>query len=200
MNYTKKILKKFTVIHTLLLFIVIISITKTNITLSSEESKGKDIEKSKKSIKYSKFFDEKTHWCDALVITCSDFRFTTATQEFINDRLGLKGSYDYISIPGSIHNLLDPKTRGIVLNTFGVSVRLHHVKRIIILGHQDCSAGYGGSKNFSEPVIEYKTICKDLRKARRLMRIKYPHLKVYLYYSTVLFKDHQRIYNFKQIL
>lgn len=175
----------------------IVSIT-TNDSLASDESTGEI--QTQKTVKYSTFFDKKTHWCDAMVITCTDFRFTTATQEFINNRLGLKGNYDYISIPGSIRNLLDSKTRNLVLNTFGVSVRLHHVKRVVILGHQDCSIGYGGSKNFSEPLVEYKTICKDLKKARRLMRLRFPHLKVFLYYATVLSKDHQRIYNFKQIL
>ncbi len=150
--------------------------------------------------KYSKFFEEKPHWCDALVITCVDFRFTSATQEFVNERLGLKGNYDYISIPGSIKNLLDSKTRDLVLNKFGISVRLHHVKRLIILGHQDCTIGYGGSTSFNDAADEYNTISKDLKKARFLLGLKFSHLKVYLYYSTVLYKDHQRIYNFKQIL
>lgn len=189
------IFKKCPTITTLLLFMFIAAISATLAEDASTVSKQQ-----KKSVRYSKFFDEKTHWCDALVITCADFRFTTATQEFINNRLGLKGNYDYISIPGSIKNLLDPKTRDLVLNKFGISVRLHRVKRIIILGHQDCSIGYGGSKSFPEPLIEYKTICKDLKKARTRMRIRFPHLKVYLYYATVLAKDHQRIYNFKQIL
>ena len=156
--------------------------------------------KTDKAPKYSKFFDEKTHWCEALVITCTDFRFATATQEFINDRLGLQGKYDYISIPGSIRNMLDSKTRALVLNEFGVSVRLHHVNRIIIIGHQDCSIGYGGSNSFFTPADEYNTICADLKKARRLMRFKFPHLKVYLFYSTAYYNEHQRIYNFKQIL
>lgn len=197
MQYTQKILKKRVISIPLLLF-YIASISITNNSLASEEQTyGKQ---TPKIVKYSSFFDKKTKWCDALVITCTDFRFTTATQEFINDRLGLKGNYDYISIPGSIRNLLDSKTRDLVLNTFGISVRLHRVKRVVILGHQDCSIGYGGSKNFSEPIVEYKTICKDLKKARRLMRLRFPHLKVYLYYAAVLSKDHQRIYNFKQIL
>lgn len=168
-----------------------------NVSLATDEpSNAKQASKPK----YSKFFDEKTHWCDALVITCTDFRFTSATQEFVNERLGLKGNYDYISIPGSIKNLLDSKTRDLVLNSFGISLRLHHVKRLIILGHQDCTIGYGGSKSFSEAADEYNTISKDMKKARSLLGWKFSHLKVYLYYSTVLYKDHQRIYNFKQIL
>ncbi len=197
MQHIRNILKNRCII-TVLLIVFTKSLSATNVSLAS--SRTADETKTQKTIKYSTFFDKKTHWCDALVITCTDFRFTTATQEFINNRLGLKGNYDYISIPGSIRNLLDSKTRGLVLNTFGVSVRLHHVKRVVILGHQDCSIGYGGSNNFPEPIVEYKTICRDLKKARRLMRLRFPHLKIYLYYATVLSKDHQRIYNFKQIL
>ncbi|MFN3531038.1 MAG: carbonic anhydrase [Candidatus Brocadia sp.] len=197
MRYIKKILKK-PYVHIVLLLFSIVSISTVSDSLASDEST--DEKQTTKTVKYSTFFNKKTKWCDVLVITCTDFRFTTATQEFINNRLGFKGNYDYISIPGSIRNLLDSKTRDLVLNTVGVSVRLHHVNRVVILGHQDCSIGYGGSKNFSEPIVEYKTICRDLKKARRLMRLRFPHLKVYLYYATVLSKDHQRIYNFKQIL
>ena len=196
MKHTRKILNIPHAIVVALLFFTIFSIT-IKASLASDEL-GDD--KKPQKIKYSKFFDEKKQWCDALVITCTDFRFTTATQEFINDRLGLKGKYDYISIPGSIRNLMDSKTRDLVMNSFGISLRLHHVKRVVILAHQDCTIGYGGSKNFPELAVEYKTICKDLKKARRLFGIKFPHLRVDLYYGTVFFNDNKRIYNFKQIL
>src|SRR5574337_490410 len=164
MQDTKKVFKKRSIISALLLFVFIASAVTINVSLAADEPN--DNKQQQKSVKYSKFFDEKTHWCDALVITCTDFRFTTATQEFINDRLGLKGNYDYISIPGSIRNLLDSKTRDLVLNTFGISLRLHHVKRVVILAHQDCTIGYGGSKSFPELAVEYKTISKNMKKAR----------------------------------
>jgi len=198
MKHTRKILNISHAIIVVLLFFTTLTITITiKASLASDESVG---DKTPQKVKYSKFFDEKKHWCDALVITCTDFRFTTATQEFINDRLGLKGKYDYISIPGSIRNLMDSKTRDLVMNTFGLSLRLHHVKRVIILAHQDCTIGYGGSKNFRDLAVEYKTICKDLKKARMLFGIKFSHLRVDLYYGTVFFNDNKRIYNFKQIL
>ncbi len=196
MKHTRKILHISHVIIVVVLFFTTLTIA-IKASLASEESVD---DKKPQKVKYSRFFDEKKHWCDALVITCTDFRFTTATQEFINDRLGLKGKYDYISIPGSIRNLLDSKTRDLVMNSFGISLRLHHVKRVVILAHQDCTIGYGGSKNFPELAVEYKTICKDLKKARRLFGIKFPHLRVDLYYGTVFFNDNKRIYNFKQIL
>lgn len=188
----KKLRKKFIAI--LLLFTIAVILSS-----SFAESESAQNKSPQHIPKYSKFFDEKTRWCDALVITCSDFRFTTATQEFLNNRLGLKGKYDYISIPGSIRNLLDSKTRDLVLNKFGVSVRLHRVNRVIILAHQDCT-GYGGSVAFNESADEFKAISKDLKKARMLMGIKFRHLKVYLYYGTIFYDNHKRIYNFKQIL
>ncbi len=198
MPHIKKLSKESVLSFTIMLILLLISFSRIHVTLAADESKNNN--QPEKPAKYSKFFDKKTKWCDSLVITCTDFRFTTATQEFINNRLGMKGNYDYISIPGSIKNLLDRNTRDLVLNKFGVSVRLHHVKRVIILGHEDCSIGYGGTKNFKEPIDEYKTICKDLKKARTRMGIRFPHLKVYLYYATILSENHQRIYNFEQIL
>ncbi len=199
MKNITKIIKLPGVVVAVLLFIAV-SFAAMQPSLAAEEPEPSENKATSKNGKYSKFFDEKTKWCDALVITCNDFRFTNATQAFVNERLGLKGNYDYLSIPGSIRNLLDSKTKDIVLKNFGISVRLHHVKRLIIIGHQDCSIGYGGSVNFSERVDEYNTICADLKKARRLLRIRFSHLKIYLYYGTVFYKDHQRIYNFKQIL
>ena len=196
MKHTRKILNISHAIVVALLFFITFTIT-IKASLASDELAD---DKKPRQIKYTAFFDEKKHCCDALVITCTDFRFTSATQEFINDRLGLKGKYDYISIPGSIRNLMDPKTRDLVMNTFGISLRLHHVKRVVILAHQDCTIGYGGSKNFPELADEYKTICKDLKKARRLFGIKFHHLRVDLYYGTVFFNDNKRIYNFKHIL
>ena len=182
----------------IMLILLLVSVSRIHAALAADEPQNDN--QPERPAKYSKFFDEKTKWCDSLIITCTDFRFASATQEFINNRLGFKGNYDYISIPGSIRNLLDRNTRDLVLNNCGVSVRLHHVKRVIILGHQDCGIGYGGSKNFQEPNDEYKAICKDLKKARTRMGIRFPHLKVYLYYATIVSKDHQRIYNFEQIL
>ena len=196
MKHTRKILNISHAIVVVLLFSITFTIT-IKASLAWDEPAD---DKNPRQIKYSAFFYEKKHWCDALVITCTDFRFTSATQEFINDRLGLKGKYDYISIPGSIRNLMESKTRDLVMNAFGISLRLHHVKRVVILAHQDCTIGYGGSKNFPELAVEYKTICKDLKKARRLFGIKFPHLRVDLYYGTVFFNDNKRIYNFKQIL
>src|SRR3989337_711126 len=156
MNNTGKILFKSRVsLIALLLSLAAFAVTITTSSVADDSTEENQQRKSSKH-QYSKFFDEKKHWCDTLVITCTDFRFTSATQEFINDRLDLKGKYDYISIPGSIRNLMDSKTRDLVMNTFGISLRLHHVKRVVILAHHDCTIGYGGSEKLSELADEHK--------------------------------------------
>src|SRR3990167_3685737 len=56
--------------------------------------------------------------CDTLVITCIDYRYAFANQEFINETLGLKDNYDHISIPGSIYNLVNPETQALLFSKF----------------------------------------------------------------------------------
>ncbi|MDR4507332.1 MAG: hypothetical protein MRJ65_03685 [Candidatus Brocadiaceae bacterium] len=182
--------KKPIVIKTVLLLVVFhVAFISTSIASSNKEAK----------LSYEHFFDAKTHWCETMVINCSDFRFAAASQELINDLLGFKGDYDYFAIPGSIRNMLDSNTRKLVLDTFGISVRLHHVKRVVLILHEDCM-GYGGSKSFDNRTEEHDSIVKDLKKARRLMRFRFNHLKVYLFYGKVHYKNNERVYSFEQIL
>ncbi|MCF6157818.1 MAG: hypothetical protein E3K32_04445 [wastewater metagenome] len=122
--------------------------------------------------------------CDTLVITCIDYRFAAANQEFINGTLGLKDNYDHISIPGSIYNLINQETRSLLFSKFALAVRLHLIKRVIIIGHKDCGA-YGGSPVFGSEIAEYETLCADLIKARELLIEKYPTLDVDLFLESL---------------
>jgi len=160
--------------------------------------KKQTFSKKKSEIHYERFFEEKKHWCGTMVINCSDFRFAKATQKFINEKLGYKGDYDYFSIPGSIRNMLNKQTRKLVMDTFGISVHLHHVKRVVIIAHEDC-IGYGGEA-FSSHEEEYKKITKDLKKARKLMRFRFREMEVYLFYGKIIDSDGERKIEYEQIL
>jgi len=150
-------------------------------------------------IKYEHFFEGKKRWCETMVINCSDFRFARATQKFINENLGYKGDYDYFSIPGSIRNMLDKETRKLVMDTFGISVRLHHVKRVVIIAHEDC-IGYGGEETFRNSEEEYNKIVKDMKKARRLMRFRFRDLSIYLFYGRIINDTDVKKVEYEQIL
>lgn len=186
------------------MFIVIQSSYINDISiLASDEIKGEKrpsfSRKKDGEINYEHFFEEKKHWCSTMVINCSDFRFAKAAQELINEKLGFKGDYDYFSIPGSIRNMLNKETRKLVMDTFGISVRLHHVKRIVIVAHEDC-IGYGGEEAFSSHEEEYKKITKDLKKARKLMRFRFRDLDVYLFYGRIIEGGDNRKIEYEQIL
>ena len=194
--------KKNIVIVAALFIILLCSLVNNNATASDgakNEKKPASSKDKSREINYEHFFEEKKHWCNTMVINCSDFRFAKATQELINEKIGLKGDYDYFSIPGSIRNMLNKETRKLVMDTFGISVRLHQVKRVIIIAHEDC-IGYGGETVFSSHDEEYKIITKDLKKARRLMRLRFDNLEVYLFYGRIIDSDGLRVVEYEQIL
>ena len=108
-----------------------------------------------------------SHYCHTVVVCCIDFRF----QEFINNWLkkNLSGKpYDLISFAGST------KEFKIVLKEIKISKKLHHVKQIILIHHEDCGA-YGKQGNYNEHI-------KDLHKAQKKLLSIYPNLSIDLYY------------------
>ncbi|MCF6148641.1 MAG: hypothetical protein E3K37_08275 [Candidatus Kuenenia sp.] len=189
-------------IITTIILMLVIQCFYVNYTASGEpenEKKNFFLRSESSEINYEHFFEGKKHWCNTMVINCSDFRFARAAQELINEKLGFKGDYDYFSIPGSIRNMLNKETRKLVMDTFGISVRLHHVKRIVIIAHEDC-IGYGGEEAFSDHEEEYNRIVQDMKKARRLMRFRFHDLSIYLFYGRIIDDNEVKKFEYEQIL
>ncbi len=136
--------------------------------------------------------------CDTLVITCIDFRFVIANQDFINKTLALKDNYDHVSIPGSIYSLVNPETRELLFSKFALSVSLHLINRVVIIGHRDCGA-YGGSASFGSEIAEYETLTTDLRNARALFIEKYPTLEVDIFLESLVQEGEQTRVHFEKI-
>lgn len=136
--------------------------------------------------------------CDTLVISCIDYRFAIANQEFINETLGLKDNYDHISIPGSISNLVNPETRELLFSKFALSVKLHLINRVVVISHKDCGA-YGGSVSFGSEIAENENLCADLRTARTLLIEKYPTLEVNLFLESLVKEDDEVRVHFEKI-
>lgn len=107
------------------------------------------------------------HICDALVITCIDFRFQKYIRKWLDKNLKNK-TYDYVGSAGATKDL---KT---ILKQLDIAVRLHHIKEVVLIHHEDCGA-YG-----KDSTLERHS--KDLRKARQIMNAKYPDLFIDLYY------------------
>lgn len=126
------------------------------------------------------------HSCEAVVLTCIDFRFWRETLEFIEKELKLT-SFDFPSLPGSakaINGCLQEED--LAMSCISVPCNLHHAKKIVIVNHEDCGA-YGGSKKFEgDKASEQSFHEAELRKAKEIILKKYPEKEVILVYAKLV--------------
>jgi len=107
------------------------------------------------------------HSCDGLVVACIDFRF----QKYIKDWLGKNfenKTYDYVGFAGSTKNLET------IMGQLDISVRLHQIKQVVLIHHEECGA-YGAESTHDRHA-------EDLNKAKKTILEKYPDLIVKLFY------------------
>ncbi len=107
------------------------------------------------------------HTCDAIIVSCIDFRFQKYIHEWIEKNMPNK-TYDYVGFAGSTKEL------DTILGQIDISVRLHSIHDVVLLHHEECGA-YG-------PESTPERHATDLRKARETVLKKYPNLHVSLYY------------------
>lgn len=80
------------------------------------------------------------HTCEAVVVHCMDFRLQHFLNDWLTKRFGIK-NYDRISWAGGVREF------AIVQPQIQMSSRLHNVKRVILINHEDCGAyGETGTK------------------------------------------------------
>ena len=121
------------------------------------------------------------HFCEAVVITCLDFRFRWQTAAFIRQYLNFE-PFDLSGLPGA-SNRINSKSKAAV-SCFSVPCDLHGVKKIIIVHHQDCGA-YGGSEGFNDAKQEQEFHEEELRKSREKILKMYPDQEVILIYARL---------------
>lgn len=108
-----------------------------------------------------------THTCDAFVVSCIDFRFRNYLNKWLEKKMANK-TYDYVSFAGTSKNLET------IMGQLDISVRLHQVKEVVLINHEDCGA-YGVESTHDRHAA-------DLNKAKKNILGKYPNLKVDLFY------------------
>lgn len=107
------------------------------------------------------------HSCDAIIISCIDFRFQKYIHNWIDTNLKDK-TFDYVGFAGATKDLET------ALNQIDISVRLHNIHDAILIHHEDCGA-YG-------PESTPERHKEDLLKAKRVILEKYSNLDVKLFY------------------
>lgn len=107
------------------------------------------------------------HIAEAIVITCIDFRF----QDYIHNWLEanfLPKTYDRGAFAGAAKSL------GTILSQIEVAHRLHHIKKAVIINHEDCGA-YWAQSNKDHHV-------RDLENVKKEIKDKFPNLEIETYY------------------
>lgn len=129
------------------------------------------------------------HQAKALVLSCIDFRFLTVERKFLGLK-NLRNQYDLTALAGAslaLAGFPHPSDAEAFWDQLDISVRLHQIKKVIIIDHQDCGA-YASMIDpdlSKDPTGELQIHTDYLSRAYQSIRKRYPDLEVELYFATL---------------
>ena len=122
--------------------------------------------------------------CQALVISCSDFRFVSAQRQARLD-LGLENAYDLIARPGGVRQIVHPTSEA-ARQTMDEEIRLlhglHGFGRVLLMNHMNC----GGYQDLTTPDREEALHREHLAAARAILEVRFPELEIETYLSLIV--------------
>ena len=125
----------------------------------------------------------------ALVLSCIDFRFLSAERYFLALQ-NLGNQYDWTALAGSslaLAGFPSGADTQAFWDQLDLSYKTHHIKKVIILDHQDCAA-YASKfdPNLSkDPERELQVHSDYLNQAFWAIRQRYPELNIELYFVNL---------------
>jgi len=122
---------------------------------------------------------------DALLLSCMDYRLVDETERYMTNR-GLHDKYDHVILAGaSLGAVTDkyPSWNQTFWDHLDVSIKLHRIKKVIILDHRDCGAYKAilGEDFSKDPVREKLVHTGKLTVLENIIKTKYPELDVELH-------------------
>ncbi len=130
-----------------------------------------------------------SHHCQALLITCEDFRLHQRNDgrnyiaEFIKEQ---KVDCDLITRAGGVLDLVRPTKQGFsdcLLRDSKVSAKLHQAHTVYLINHEDCGAY--SEMEFSSREQEIAQHKKDLHQAKEKILAQFPNLNIKLYFAEL---------------
>ncbi len=118
-----------------------------------------------------------SHQCEALVLICIDYRFQTFIRNWLVKN-GLENKYDLIARPGAGKGASE-----LLLEDVGLSRRLHGIKKVIVIQHQNCGAYGQGLVSGSKEELD--THRSDVAINVELMRKRFPDLGFEMYFMNL---------------
>ena len=119
----------------------------------------------------------------AMVLSCIDPRFQPIVYNYLKKKK-LMGKYSAFTIAGSAVGVTAnrfKKWHKVFWENFDTSVKLHNIKKLIVINHRDCGAAkiINGKKEFSL-INETKVHKTSFQKLKKIFKKKYPRLKLEL--------------------
>ena len=118
-----------------------------------------------------------------MVLSCIDPRFQPIVYNYLKKKK-LTGKYSSFTIAGSSIGVTAYKFKKwhkVFWDNFDTSIKLHKIKRLIVINHRDCGAAkiINGKKEFSKN-NETKVHKNSFYKIKKVFKKKYPKLSIEL--------------------
>ena len=116
-----------------------------------------------------------------MVLSCIDPRFQPIVYNFLKKKK-LTGKYSSFTIAGSAIGVTASKFKKWhkpFWDNFDTSIKLHNIKKLIVINHRDCGAAkiINGKKEFSRN-NETKIHKNSFNKIKKIFKKKYPKLSI----------------------
>ena len=117
----------------------------------------------------------------AMVLSCIDPRFQPIVYKYLKKKK-LIGKYSSFTIAGSAIGVTANKFKKwhrVFWDNFDTSLKLHKIKKLIVINHRDCGAAkiINGKKEFSK-INETKVHKNSFQKIKKIFKKKYPKLSI----------------------
>ena len=119
----------------------------------------------------------------AMVLSCMDPRFQPIVYNFLKKKK-LTGKYSSFTMAGSSIGVTATKFKSwhkTFWDNIDTSIKLHQIKKLIVINHRDCGAAkiINGNKEFSR-INETKIHKDSFKKIKKIFKKKYPKLSIEL--------------------
>jgi len=119
----------------------------------------------------------------AMVLSCMDPRFQPIVYNFLKKKK-LIGKYSSFTIAGASLGVTHKKFKKwhkTFWDNIETSIKLHHIKKLIVINHRDCGAAkiINGKEIFTNN-IETHIHRESLQKIKKIFKKKYPRLSIEL--------------------
>ena len=119
----------------------------------------------------------------AMILSCIDPRYQPIVYNYLKKKK-LTGKYSAFTIAGAAVGVTAnrfKKWHKVFWDNFNTSVKLHNIKKLIVINHRDCGAAkiINGKKEFSL-INETKVHKTAFQKLKKIFKKKYPKLSIEL--------------------